>query len=318
MPKPTLITEHSARLLASAAGKWLVTVITPGVGSSGTYVPEVLARDAGSAWPKGTKLWFKHPGDGEGAGDRDPRDQWGVLEADAYWDAEEQKVKAPVRILAHWKDVVESIGEDGELSIYAWAERDDNGVVTAFLPNRTNSIDMVSYAGRPGSGLDRKIEAAREAAGKTTVEASAGNEEGDDMDEKAVEALVTRLLEAALAPIIAFVNESKTAKQADAQAKVDAEALEAAAEKAVSDYEKQVEAIDAAGLLAPTAEGLKARARTGEDVTKAIETAKADDVKILEAAKARLQESEEGGYTGRLHESGTGAKTAAATLPKGW
>lgn len=136
------------------------------------------------------------------------------------------------------------------------------------------------------------------------------------MDEKAVEAVVERVLDSKLAPIVAFVNESKAAKAQDAQAKVDAEALDAAAAEAVSAYEEKVAAIEAAELLEPIAEGLKARARKGEDITSAIESAKADNEKILEAAQARIQEADDDTVFGRIRE---GAESSATyTFPKGW
>lgn len=316
---PKQITEQTARLREQTGSRWSVTIITPGRGSSGLYTEEILARDAGTAFPKGTKLWWKHPEEGQGAGDRDPRDQWGYLTEDARWDTEAGSVIGDVQVLEHWRPVVNSLGTQADLSIYAWAEFDESDTVTALLGHVTNSVDIVSYPGRPGSGLDRKIEAAREAAPKPGVTSASQEREGEDMDEKAVEALVTRLLESALAPIVAFVNESKSAKEAEAQAKVDAEALDAAATEAVSAFEKSVEAIEAAELLKPTAEGLRARAAKGEDITSAIEAAKAADEAYLAAAKERLAEShddEDDIVHGRIREGA--AKTAAEALPKGW
>lgn len=314
---PQLIQEHAAKLCEQSGSRWSLRIITPGVGSSGTYTQEVLARDAAAAFPKGTKLWFGHPKENEGPGDRDPRDQWGVLEEDASWNEEAQAVAGPARVLEHWAPVVNSLGEQADLSIYAWADRDEEGFITALLPHRTNSVDIVSYPGRIGSGLDRKIEAAREAANKPGV-TSASQEKEDNMDEKAVEALVQRLLEAALAPVIAFVNESKSAQEASAQAKVDAEALGAAAEKAVGSYKVAVEKIDKAELLTPIAEGLRARAEKGEEITDAIiAEAKKDSDAYVEAARERIEEShDEGGFAGRVAEGAI--KDAASLVPTGW
>src|SRR5690606_29321266 len=93
---PRLITEQNARLREQSGSRWLATLITPGRGSSGLYTEEILARDAATAFPKGTKMWFGHPKDYEGAGDRDPRDQWGYLAEDAFWDAENEAVAGRV------------------------------------------------------------------------------------------------------------------------------------------------------------------------------------------------------------------------------
>lgn len=317
---PRLITENTARLReqsAASSSRWIATLITPGRGSSGTYTAEVLERDAAAAFPKGTKLWWKHPEEGQHAGDRDPRDQWGVLEEDASWSEEDQEVQGQVRVLDHWKDVVNSLGTEASMSIYALAafSEDNDGIVEELVGAPTNSIDIVSYPGRAGSGLSRKIEAAREAAGKPAVEASAEEREGEHM-EKVLEAIAG--LAETLKPIVAFVNESKSAKDVEAQAKVDAEALEAAATEAVSAYGKSVEAIEAAKLLKPTAEGLRARAAKGEDITGAIEAAKAADEEILAAAKEHLAESHDGDdeIVGRIREGAVAS--AADFLPKGW
>jgi hypothetical protein len=313
---PQLIQEHAAKLRERSGSLWAITIITPGVGSSGTYTEEVLARDAAAAFPKGTKLWFGHPKDDEGPGDRDARDQWGVLERDAQFDAESGGVISEVRVLDHWAPVVNSLGEQADLSIYAWADRDEEGFITALLPHRTNSIDIVSYPGRAGSGLDRKIEAAREAAPKPGVTSASQEKENAHMDEKILAAI--EALTASLVPVVAFVNESTANKAADAQAKVDAEALESAAKSAVGSYKVSVEKIDGAELLAPIAEGLKARAEKGEEITESIiADAKKNSDALVEAAREHLEESQdETGFAGRVAEGA--AKDAASLVPMGW
>lgn len=315
---PHLVHENTARLVERSGSQWAIRVITPGQGSSGIYTEEILARDAATAFPKGTKLWFKHPGEGEGAGDRDPRDQWGVLTEDAYWSSEHSAVVSSVRVLDHWATVVNSLGTEASLSIYAWAERDDEDVISALMPHRTNSIDIVSYPGRPGSGLAQQIEAAREAAPKPTAEASAGEKEGS-MKPEEIQAVAEALASAVagtLAPVLDFVNESKSSKDAEAQAKVDAEALESASKDAVGAYKSAVEKIDAAELLAPLAEGLKARAEKGEEVTEAeITAAKEQSTALIDAAKERITDEDEGSH-GRVFESATG--DVSTLTPKAW
>lgn len=207
-----------------------------------------------------------------------------------------------------------------------------------------NSVDFVEVPGADGAVVNLALESAKQlvnhtmlreassfaiglagvrektspAAGrgaKPTVEASAEEKEGEHMDEavlKAIEALSTR--------VDAFVNESQTAKGAAAQAQVDAEALESARTDAVSAYKESVAAIDAADLLEPTAEALKDRAAKGEDITSAIESAKAADAKYLEAAAKRVAEAdaEDAPVYGRIREGAGDTKSAAAALPKSW
>ncbi len=195
-----------------------------------------------------------------------------------------------------------------------------------------NSVDFVEVPGADGAIVQLALESAkkivdhtmlREASGfavglagareKPAVEASAEEREGDHM-EKVLEAIAA--LESKLG---AFVNESKAAKEGEAQAKVDAEALESARTEGVSAYRKSVEAIKAAKLLKPTAEALEARAAKGEDITDAIESAKTADEAYLAAAKEALAESDGDDETviGRIRE-GAALKTAAEALPKGW
>ena len=315
---PTLIQEQSAKLVERAGSRWLVNVITPGPGSSGFYAEDILARDAAAAFPAGTKMWFKHPSFDEGPGDRDPRDQWGVMEEDARWDESRGAVVSTVRVLDHWASIVNSLGEQADLSIYAWAEADDQGNITALLPHRTNSVDIVSYPGRPGSGLQQQIEAAREAAPKPTVEASAEEKEDAAMDEKDIAAIagaVSTAIAETFKPVLDFVNESTAKAGAEAQAKVDAEALDAATEKARNEFAAAVEKIDAADLLEPIAESLKAKAKSGaeiseSEITEAVKQSKA----LVEAAEARAGVAR-GGY-GTVHESNGGTTVSASESVK--
>jgi hypothetical protein len=63
--------------------------------------------------------------------------------------------------MPHWKDFVEAVAPHTGLSIYAMGEgdRNDDGeiIVESLVPNVQNSVDLVSYAGRPGSGLAEKL-----------------------------------------------------------------------------------------------------------------------------------------------------------------
>lgn len=204
-----------------------------------------------------------------------------------------------------------------------------------------NSVDFVEVPGADGAVVNLALESAKQIVNHTmlreassfaiglagarektspvtdqgatpTVEASAEEKEGEHMS-KELEAI-----EALNAKFDAFVIESRTAKGAEAQAKVDAEALESAKTDAVTAYGKSVEAIEAAKLLKPTAEGLRARAATGEDITSAIEAAKADDEAYLAAAKEHLAEShdDDAPVVGRIREGAV--KSAAEAVPTGW
>lgn len=234
--------------------------------------------------------------------------------------------------------------EDGDVVMVPKRSERGSVIVNRFLSmseSPYNSVDFVEVPGADGAIVQLALESAkrivdhtmlREASGfaiglagvrektstaagrgeKPAVEASAEEEEGEHMDE------VLKAIEALNAKFDAFVNESQTAKGAAAQAQVDAEALESARAEGAKAAVEGIKAIDEAELLEPIAEGLKAQAGEGKDVTSAIEAAKADSEKLLEAAKARLEEkTDERPVYGRIHESGS-TKSAAEALPKGW
>jgi len=301
-----LLHEAAGALRAQEGGKWAVTLITPGKGSSGTYSEAVLERDAPTAFPKGMKLWFKHPGEGQGAGDRDPRDQWGVLDENAGYTPGEG-ITGKVRLLPHWKEVVESLGDQASLSIYAMGDADKDGNVTALHESATNSVDIVSYPGRAGSGLKQKLEAARAAStqpGSTSAPDTHTQEESMDELTKAVEALTTLLK--------AHLDEQKAATDAAAKAEADAKAEGKELSDAIEAFAIASKAISEA-QLSPSAEAdLLALAKRGEDVTAAIESEKKKKAEYAEAAKPEAPK----GYV--LNEAAAGAKSASDYLPKGW
>ena len=270
-----LLHESSATPLKREGSVWSAVYITPGKGSSGTYSDEMLAEYAPAAFPVGTKHYFKHP---DNPGDqRDPRDQWGVtIEGKGYENG--KGYSGAIKVLPHWQTVVDSLAEAGQASLSIWAmgETDDDGNVTALIPDVQNTVDLVAYPGRPGSGLTEKMyESARAASEKPGVTSAHQDKKEGKMDEKVLEAL-----NALIAKFDTFVTESKAAAQANVKAEADADAIEKAkseaVESAVNSYGEKVEAIDAVeGLLASQKVSLLEAAKKGDDVAPLIEKAKA-------------------------------------------
>ncbi len=290
MPK-LLLNESSATLRASedSGGRWKATLITPGQGSSGTYSETMLQEHAATAFPKGTKMFFNHPKDGQ-AGGRDPRDQWGYLSEDAKYEPGVGITGVP-EVLPHAKEIVDSLGTQAALSVWVMGEADEQKNVTALLPDVTNSVDMVAYPGRPGSGLTEKMyEAFREASEMPGVTSAQDQTKKDTMEKEILEAL-----QALKTSFDSFVSESKTSADAKVQAEADAAAAKDSAEQAVEKYDTAVKAIDDAKLLPSQAESLRAAAKRGEDVTELIEQAK----KIASEAKATFTESATNSLSGR-------------------
>ncbi|MDF2691709.1 MAG: hypothetical protein K0S65_92 [Labilithrix sp.] len=293
----TQLQEAGGKLRTAESGLWAATLLTPGNGSSGFYADEMLEQFAAVAFPKGTKLWFGHPKEFEGPGDRDPRDQWGFLEEDAEFVAGEGIV-GKIRLLAHWKEVVESIGDQASLSIYAMGEHDEDGNVSALLAHRTNSVDMVGYPGRVGSGLKKKIEAARAASDQPGAASASGthNQEVhmDPETKAAIESLKTS--------VDAALVELKAATDAARQAEADAKARTPEVSDAVDAAVESLAAISKAGLVDEQAEPIIEAAKRGEDITAELEKA----VKLKAAIEAAAKPEVEGKsslFEGYVHES---------------
>lgn len=313
MPVP--IKEQSASQLKRDGSVWKALYITPGQGSSGKYSESMLAEHAPKAFPVGTKHWFKHPETPDQQ--RDPRDQWGVtVEAGEYIPG--VGYEGRIQVLDHWKPVVESLAKAGQASLSIWAsgEIDDDGNVLSLLEDTQNSVDLVAYPGRPGSGLtEQMFESARNGASgptETPGVTSAQVEERKRMEEE-VKAL-KGAVEALASALTSFITEQKTAAEAARQAEADAQAgqksVEEAAEAAVAEYDGKIKAIELAGELLPSqVESLREAAKRGEDVAPLIESAK----KFADEAKATFQASESKSYV-----VGGSAKTAEDLIPKGW
>ena len=156
-----LFTESNSAPVRVANG-WRAVLITPGKGSSGIYSEETLRESGPFAFPKGTHSYVDHPShEGEV---RSPKNLIGVLASDARYE-EGVGLVAEIDVMPHWKEFVEAVAPYTGLSIYAMGDGkyNDDGevVVEELIPHVQNSVDLVSYAGRPGSQLvDKLYEAA--------------------------------------------------------------------------------------------------------------------------------------------------------------
>lgn len=305
MPK-ALLTEN-ASLRDHSGARWKATLITPGQGSSGNYSESLLERDGAKAFPAGTKLFFNHPEPGKSAGRRDPRDQWGYLPEDAHYEPGVGLVGEP-EVLPHAKDIVESLGKQASLSVFVMGESDDEDNVTELLPHVTNSIDIVAYPGRPGSGLTQKMyEAFLEAASEEPGVTSAQEKKKEAMDKEILEAI-----QGLTAAFTEFRTESKAQKEAAEKAEADADATDKAVSEALAGYKEKVTAINAAEDLLPSQRAsLLEAAERGEDVAPLIESAK----EFVSEAKKQFSEGVVMGNGSAFVESATGGKSLVVT---GW
>jgi len=91
---------------------------------------------------------------------RSPKNLMGVLAEDARYE-EGVGLVGKIKVMPHWKEFVEAVAPHTGLSIYAMGEGNYNDegevVVENLIPHTQNSVDLVSYPGRPGSKLADKL-----------------------------------------------------------------------------------------------------------------------------------------------------------------
>ena len=224
-----VLTEGMVGALTSASDEtYLVTLISPGKGSSGFYT-ESAVRTAQTAFPQGTHVYLDHDYDKAGRVSRSPSELVGVLTNETFI-AEDGSAKNYLKPLPHWKDFVEAVAPYTGLSISAAGngadgeiDGDTTFVVEELLYSPLNSVDLVSRAGR-GGGFDQLAESLMESAiAATTMDhpgAPDGGSEKEGYDEMAVEEKLDQL-------ITAFASLPDTIKSALAPAEVPAmEAVE--------------------------------------------------------------------------------------------
>lgn len=276
MTKQLTLRESISEAPVKKGNRWRVVVARPGQGSSGFYSEELFRRDAHKIVSAGAQSFINHDDA------RNPKDMIGVFPEAAHWDESEKAVIAELEVFSHWSAFVEEVGPHCGISLYALGEADAEGNVTAITEDRLNGADLVSRPGLIGSGLAEKLYESAQQAVENTPAKSAAERKDNEMEEKVVEALA-----ALTAQVSALVADKESAKVEKAQVEADATAVA----EALDAYEASVKAIDEADLLAPQREALLSAAKRGEDITSAIESAKA----VKEAAEAAVSE--------RLNES---------------
>ena len=152
-----LLTESSSAPVKSG-NNWRAVLITPGKGSSGVYTESMLREYGPKAFLKGTHSYVDHPRNESDI--RSPKNLIGVLAEDARYE-DGVGLVAELDIMPHWKEFVEAVAPHTGLSIYAMGEGNYNDegdvVVENLIPHTQNSVDLVSYPGRPGSKLADKL-----------------------------------------------------------------------------------------------------------------------------------------------------------------
>lgn len=288
MTKQLAIRESVTEAPVKRGNRWRVIVARPGQGSSGNYSEEMFRRDAHHIIAPGGQMFINHDDT------RNPKDMLAVYPEGSYWDESEKAVVAEAEVFSHWEAFVNEVGPHCGVSLYALGESDENGNVTAIIPDRLNGADLVARPGLVGSGLAEKLyESAIAGAEKTTT--TAVEENGNEMElEEKVDALAAKIDALTSALVAENGKKAEEAAQIEADAKAVASAVEA--------YDAAVKAVDEADLLAPQREALLESAKRGEDITSAIESAKAVKAAALEAVQVNESHGRDfGGNTSKSY-----------------
>lgn len=296
----------------SGDGTYKVRIITEGKGSSATYSRELIQDPRSASVMDGLKSFFDHPERSWAPEERSVLSIAGRFVPGTIENADTEDGLAAAygtfKPRKEYAEFFEQFADTLGISIFLAASFTENADgsrnVESFLPDPYNSIDIVVAAGRGGRFEQareslRTIESslgARRVDRKPAVEASAEEEEGS-MTKDEFQALVAE----ALAPVLATVSELKTAVTEKATAEANAEAVGAAVTEALTGYDEKVQAITAEKDLLPSQRtALTESARKGEDITAALEGAKAI------AAEAKKEFGAEGPESGFVRE-GAGA-----------
>jgi hypothetical protein len=138
-------------------GRLLVTLITPGQGSSGYYEPAVLeaaGRDA--VFPAGTQMFLDHPTESEQfeRPERSVKDLGAVLAEAARWDEDLQALVAEADVFSAHRETLKEMQAHIGVSVRAAAEVSESKgkrIVERIVASPANTVDFVTRAGRGGS-----------------------------------------------------------------------------------------------------------------------------------------------------------------------
>jgi hypothetical protein len=146
---------------AAKSGRLLIEIISPGWGSSGHYSAKVLENAvAEKVWAKGTHVYLDHPTESEtySRPARTVKDLVAKLTEDAHLD-EQGRVVAQIQVFKPYRplltdpDFAEAVGMSIRAAAEARmgeAEGRKGQIVTRLIPDRLNSVDVVTHGGRGG------------------------------------------------------------------------------------------------------------------------------------------------------------------------
>src|SRR5690625_726484 len=266
MVNKTLLTESVASPVRKSENRWMVTVATPGQGSSGYYSEDLLREQGPSALSPGAQSFINHDSS------RNPKDMIGIFPEGAFWNQEERKLQAELEVYPPRKEFVEAVGPYAGMSLYMRGNSDEEGNVVQLTTHAHNGCHLVARPRLEGAGLEETLYESR------VDEAQQEKEDGlmEDL-KKTVEGLATKLDEVA-------------ASLKKAEEEVNPEEL---VTEALESYQAKVDQIDSAGLLPSQVKDLRERAKVTDDIEPLIESAKTiKDELEAQVKESRTQENE--------------------------
>lgn len=279
-------------------GTAFLKLIAPGRGSSGFYPEEVLKRDGGKAFPKGTKSYWNHATAAEEAArpEGNLRDLASVLTEDAHWmdnGPAGNGLYAKAKVFEHYRQPLDQLAKHIGVSIRAAGTRSEKKAPDGkpgLIEQITRGIS-VDYVTEPGAGGEvlTLFEAARR-------QPATEREEEDTMDEAAIK----KLIETATAPLVAKTTT------------LEAENLKLKQHAALNEAARQIDTIFSTLDVTPA---IKARVK-GRLLAGALpisEAGELDAAKLKTLAEAELKGEAE--YVGTLTESGQVRGMGAGTRP---
>lgn len=291
--------ESSSTLIEQAdKGTYKVLLITPGRGSSGLYTEDMLRTYGPEAFPAGSHSYIDHLNEGE---TRSPSKMIGVYENDAYWDEELGGLVADLKPFTHFKQFVKEVAPHAGFSISAQGNGEmieENGEsffrVDELLPHVTNTVDLVSYAGRGGRLVESLLQ---EALNSTHSESSAGAEKKEN------ETMAT--LEEKVDGLTAEFAKLVTAQEAAATAEVTEEQIAEKVAEAVKAAVAATRKVAEADLSDSIAEKLYAQIESGDF---AVEERLTELEAIRNEVTESLQESLGASFSGTFASQGDSSK----------
>lgn len=146
-----LIQEAADDDVADGSGKYRVTIIKPGLGSTGMYTAANLEASA-YLFTAGTQMYLDHP-DYDDRPERSLRDLAGKFLEDATIESD-GSLSTTIEVYPSYNQIIKEKWDDIGISINAWSWMDvgPDGVVPVF--DGVTSVDFVTKAGAGGALLE--------------------------------------------------------------------------------------------------------------------------------------------------------------------